>query len=93
MIDRIIGRIYATYGCNPGYNLSGSSIRECDVSRGQWVGPAPTCEECELSMCLKLTVLLLVIPSTVLVRLQQMWIVDILGMLNMEQWMSLKELN
>jgi len=33
----------ATYNCDPGYNLTGESIRMCQVN-ATWSGIAPTCQ-------------------------------------------------
>ena len=40
----------ATYSCNKGYKLSGSSTRTCG-SDGAWTGDAPTCNsKCRLDL-------------------------------------------
>ena len=41
-LSRAVGGL-ATYTCNPGYTLSGSSRRTC-LPNEQWSGNAPTCQ-------------------------------------------------
>ena len=85
---------YARYTCDVGYVRNGSWYRDCDLSTGEWDGTAPTCEECKLPIIPITTIQLwdiMLIYSTHYV--QHLLTVDILEMLPMEQWMSLKGLN
>ena len=46
---------YAEYTCDVGYELRGLwwtyRYRKCNLLTGEWVGTAPTCEECKLFKC------------------------------------------
>ena len=37
----------AHYTCDVGYEMRGRRYIECNLSTGEWKGPAPTCEECK----------------------------------------------
>ena len=86
---------YASYTCDVGYQRNGSWYRDCDLFTGEWDGTAPTCVECKLSTIPITTIQPLIIIMLIYSThyLQHLSIVDILEMLPMEQWMSLKGLN
>ena len=95
VVDRIryFREFYARYSCGKGHALRGQSRRDCDLFTGEWEGPAPTCEECKLTNIPITTVQpwdIMLIHSTHYI--QHLSTVDILEMLQMEQWMSLKGL-
>ena len=90
---RYFHELYARYSCDRGHALRGQKRRNCDLFTGEWQGPAPTCEECKLLTIPISTIQLwdiMLIYSTHYV--QHLSTVDILEMLPMEQWMSLKGL-
>ena len=41
----------AYYTCDAGYEMNGFSNSYCDFLTGNWIGTAPTCEECKLFKC------------------------------------------
>ena len=50
-VIRFFRRYDAIYTCDIGYKMRGFSYRICDLLTGEWVGTAPTCEECKLFKC------------------------------------------
>ena len=85
---------YASYSCDRGHELRGQSRRDCDLLTGEWDGPAPFCEACKLPTIPITTIQpwdIMLNYSTHYVK--HMSTVDILEILPMEQWMSLKGLN
>ena len=84
--------IYARYRCDIGHVLRGQSRRDCDLFTGEWEGTAPTCEECKPTT---ISITIMIQPWDIILihfthYIQHLSTVDILEMLPMEQWMSLK---
>ena len=91
--SRFSGELYARYSCDRGHALRGQIERKCDQLIGEWEGPVPICEECKLPTIPITTIQPWDIMLTYSTHyIQHLLTVDILEMLPMEQWMSLKGL-